>query len=123
MLGDYRLINICFFYIFFWVLIYSFFYEYVPEVFLIPSTYQEVDVGSTGLTRAFNQALNGRPEIAISFNSNYLPALIWLCGQFAFRGLTLLIIKIDLVINHYVWADITASLLSFILCFYKFLIY
>ena len=69
-IGDYRLVNLCFFIIFSIGLLYCFFLNVLPSSIKIASSYEGLNVQSIGLTRAFNAALNGNHEEAMILNRN-----------------------------------------------------
>jgi hypothetical protein len=119
-IGDYRLVNLCFFIIFSIGLLYCFFLNVLPSSIKIASSYEGLNVQSIGLTRAFNSALNGNHEEAMILNNHYFPALLWVFFQCTFRGFTLLLIRLKLVCKAYIILDILMSSISFIIIFHVF---
>jgi hypothetical protein len=119
-IGDYRLVNLWFFIIFFITLLYCFFLNVLPSSIKIASYYEGLNVQSIGLTRAFNSALNGNHEKAMILNKYYFPALSWIFFQGAFRGFTLLLIRLKLASKTYVIVDILLSSISFFIIFHVF---
>ena len=119
---DYRLINLCFFFILIFGFLYSILFNIIPEGLQLSSSYEGEQVNSIGLSRAFNAALHGDYEAATQHNKYYLGPLIWFFTQFWIRGLTLYLIKINKVFRGYLILDIIISSMSFVFIFYVFII-
>ncbi|NOU62150.1 DUF2752 domain-containing protein [Marinifilum sp. JC070] len=117
----YRIINLIFAIIILLIFLYSALYSHKEVNHPIPSVFSEItgsESPSTGLSRAFSALMQCDVKSARELNSYALQIFLFFVFQLVFRTFNFFLTKTNFSwINTYILADITLSILFFLLAF------